>query len=224
MPSASSRGDSRSISMWIQDSTVTSWAGRRPGPVARISSRSPARSRRTCTDGWMTTWIAAVLPGQLGGHRVDEERHVVGDDLDHGVPAGPAGGPRRSGCAPAPSPCPAAARPPAPRGTAPPSGCPSPQSRSRPRGPRGGSTRRGRPPWRRRREPASGPPPRRRPRRRWRVWPPGSAGRPSPDRACPVSHLYTCSAWPCELYSVARHCVTKWFTRGLALLRVKLSG
>ena len=32
----------------------------------------------------------ALLAGQLGGDRVDEERHVVGDDLDHAVPAGPA--------------------------------------------------------------------------------------------------------------------------------------
>ncbi len=32
----------------------------------------------------------AVLAGQLVGHRVDQERHVVGDDLDHGVAAGPA--------------------------------------------------------------------------------------------------------------------------------------
>ncbi|GHI38535.1 hypothetical protein Sviol_29430 [Streptomyces violascens] len=33
---------------------------------------------------------AAALPGQLVGDRVDEEGHVVGDDLDHGVAAGPA--------------------------------------------------------------------------------------------------------------------------------------
>jgi hypothetical protein len=32
----------------------------------------------------------AVHSLELGGHRVDEERHVVGDDLDDGVPAGPA--------------------------------------------------------------------------------------------------------------------------------------
>jgi hypothetical protein len=32
----------------------------------------------------------ALLPGELGGHGVDEEGHVVGDDLDHGVPARPA--------------------------------------------------------------------------------------------------------------------------------------
>ena len=30
----------------------------------------------------------ALLPGELHGHRVDEERHVVGDDLDDGVAAG----------------------------------------------------------------------------------------------------------------------------------------
>ena len=30
----------------------------------------------------------AVLAGQLHRQRVDEERHVVGDHLDHGVPAG----------------------------------------------------------------------------------------------------------------------------------------
>ena len=29
---------------------------------------------------------AAALAGELHRHRVDEERHVVGDDLDHGVP------------------------------------------------------------------------------------------------------------------------------------------
>ena len=33
---------------------------------------------------------AAPLPGQLVGHRVDEERHVVRHDLDDGVAAGPA--------------------------------------------------------------------------------------------------------------------------------------
>ena len=32
----------------------------------------------------------ALLAGQLGGDGVDEERHVVGDDLDHAVPARPA--------------------------------------------------------------------------------------------------------------------------------------
>lgn len=33
---------------------------------------------------------AAALAGQLVGDGVDEERHVVGDDLDDGVAAGPA--------------------------------------------------------------------------------------------------------------------------------------
>ena len=32
----------------------------------------------------------AFLAGELGRDGVDEERHVVGDDLDHAVPAGPA--------------------------------------------------------------------------------------------------------------------------------------
>ena len=36
----------------------------------------------------MTRWTCAARAGELHRHRVDEERHVVGDDLDHRVAVG----------------------------------------------------------------------------------------------------------------------------------------
>ena len=51
---------------------------------------SPTASRRTTSCGWTTRWTVRPSGAERGGDRVDEERHVVGDDLDDGVPAGPA--------------------------------------------------------------------------------------------------------------------------------------
>ncbi len=48
-------------------------------------------SRTTSNCGWTTTCTVRCCRAERHRHRVDEERHVVGDDLDHRVPArGPA--------------------------------------------------------------------------------------------------------------------------------------
>ena len=49
---------------------------------------TPVMSRTTSNCGWMTRWISRCWRVELHRHRVDEERHVVGDDLDDRVAAG----------------------------------------------------------------------------------------------------------------------------------------
>ena len=66
------------------------------------SSSRPRPSRRTRITGWMTRWIAIAGRAELHRHRVDQERHVVGDDLDHRVRRVPAVAARSRGCRPAP--------------------------------------------------------------------------------------------------------------------------
>ena len=87
----------RSISTCIQDSRRASGAdsSTTPSSMAPTVCRAPVMSRVTSNWGWMTTCTLCSSRDELHGHRVDEERHVVGDDLDHRVsgrrPAGVGG-------------------------------------------------------------------------------------------------------------------------------------
>ena len=63
---------------------------RRLRTSSSTSSRRPVTSRRTTNCGCTRRWMPRSCRRQLGGHGVDQEGHVVGDDLDDGVAAGPA--------------------------------------------------------------------------------------------------------------------------------------
>ena len=97
----SARSVSRSISTWIQDSTSAScgsvgpWSRRRLAAAAaggRVEDLDQLAGDIAADDDLRVDHDvdAAALPGQLVGDRVDQERHVVGDDLDDGVAARPA--------------------------------------------------------------------------------------------------------------------------------------
>ena len=57
----------------------------RAAPGSSTSIRCPSSSRRTRITGWITRSIPYPWRAELHRHRVDDERHVVGDDLDHRV-------------------------------------------------------------------------------------------------------------------------------------------
>ncbi len=85
----SSSAPSRLISMCIQDSRIApSMGGFDSSLIGCTLSRTPVMSRTTSNCGWMTRWISRCCAGQLHRHRVDEEGHVVSDDLDHRVTDG----------------------------------------------------------------------------------------------------------------------------------------
>ena len=73
----------RATSAWITDSRIAPSSSVSPG--VRISSSRPLASRLTDEDGMDDQVHAAPAPVQLHADRVDEERHVVGHDLDRGV-------------------------------------------------------------------------------------------------------------------------------------------
>ena len=51
-------------------------------PRRPVDCSAPAASRTTLTTGWITAWICSRADSDHA-HRVDQERHVVGDDLQH---------------------------------------------------------------------------------------------------------------------------------------------
>ena len=85
---------------------------------AATSASAPSASRRTTTSGCTSRWTSRWCAVSSGGDRVDQERHVVGDDLDRPCAASVAAGslmpqlqlaraaaarPARGGCAAAAS-------------------------------------------------------------------------------------------------------------------------
>ncbi|MDQ0991241.1 hypothetical protein QFZ74_002469 [Streptomyces sp. V3I7] len=86
----SARSVSRSISTWIPGLDVR--VVREVGAVGRGGQHLDELAGEIAPDDELRVdddVDAAPLPGQLVADRVDEEGHVVGDDLDDGVAAGP---------------------------------------------------------------------------------------------------------------------------------------
>ena len=133
--SSSSRSCSRPTSAWRIDSgIVPSSVGVRVEDVDDLTVLVAADPHHR-VDHQVD---AVALAGQVHRHRVDDERHVVGDDLDHACAATATRAARSPGCRPAPWPRPArgagpgSSAPPPPRTG--PAGCGRPDPRPAPTG------------------------------------------------------------------------------------------
>ena len=80
----------RSTSKWMNESAAKRVSVACFGALRSAASIAPSRARQTRNTGCTTECSARPVPVDLHRHRIDQERHVVVDDLDHGVIGVPA--------------------------------------------------------------------------------------------------------------------------------------